>query len=62
VDVSKPDPCGAKLVHSHGVAVCDVRGGHEMHSAWCDSCYEDGYDDSLDRLEWERDGEDWTTR
>lgn len=61
MDASSTTACGAKLVHEHGVAFCDMHGAHDQHEGWCDSCYEGGLVDVLDRLEWERDGEDWTT-
>jgi hypothetical protein len=55
--------CGAELHHAHGTAVCDLPDGHSgLHEALCDTCREDGYDDPSDRLEWERDGENWLTR
>jgi hypothetical protein len=52
--------CSAELEHQHGVAVCDLLQGHAgQHEAWCDTCVEDGYDDALDRLQWDLDGENW---
>lgn len=57
------DMCKAQLHHAHGTAVCDLPRSHgDQHSAWCDYCIEAGYDDPSDRLEWDRDGEDWAPR
>lgn len=52
--------CSAALQHTHGVAACDLPEGHDgEHSALCDICLGDGYDDPSDRLNWEHDGESW---
>lgn len=54
--------CGAELHHTHGTAECDLPDGHDgEHGALCGVCYENGYDDPSDRLEWEHDGESWLT-
>lgn len=55
--------CNAELRHTHGTAVCDLPDGHDgPHGALCDICEDNGYDDPSDRLEWEHESEDWTTR
>jgi hypothetical protein len=59
---ASPSPCGAELHHTHGIAACDLPAGHDgEHGALCGICYENGYDDPSDRLEWEHDGESWLT-
>ncbi|MGW3427894.1 hypothetical protein ACWDHW_08050 [Streptomyces melanosporofaciens] len=58
-----PFSCGAELNHSHGASVCDLPEGHEeQHSGWCNICLENDQDDPSDRLNWERDGEDWLVK
>lgn len=60
---AKAARCGAVLHHAHGTSECDRPGGHDgNHGALCDICYENGYDDASDRLEWKHDGENWRNR
>lgn len=55
--------CTAELAHAHGTSVCDQPTGHDgQHSALCEACIEDGYDDPSDRLEWDEQHENWLTR